>query len=261
MGIIQAREPMIRKEGVRPPLIACEALSIPSVPFQKHPAQPPTDHSIVGLEDVPKTVPKVVEPPLRRASEPVENYRQRVARFLRRQLADAGDELSVALRSWKPQPASERIAQKRKALLPRVHDVCFLGMQCQPLGLHPPAHLGQRRFGFFRRATQDDKVIRVAHHLKSEIGHPMVQGVEIDIRQHGRQHRALRHTGFRRPLPQFFQNPLVQKLLHQAQHTAIRDLLLHSGQQSIFRNRLVVLLHIRVDNIHIPGVEPFLDAP
>ncbi len=160
MGIIQAREPMIRKEGVRPPLIACEALSIPSVPFQKHPAQPPTDHSIVGLEDVPKTVPKVVEPPLRRASEPVENYRQRVARFLRRQLADAGDELSVALRSWKPQPASERIAQKRKALLPRVHDVCFLGMQCQPIGLHPPAHLGQRRFGFFQRATQDDKSSR-----------------------------------------------------------------------------------------------------
>jgi len=99
MGLIQAREPMLRKEGVRPPLISCKALSIPSVPLQKHLAQPTTDHAVVGLEDVPMTVPKVVEPPLHRASEPLEDHLQRVARLARRQLADAGDELSVALRS------------------------------------------------------------------------------------------------------------------------------------------------------------------
>jgi len=110
MGVIQAREPMIRKEGVGPTLISREAFSIPPVALQKHASQTTSDHSVVVLEDVPMTMPEVIEPPLRRAIEPLEDDLQRIARLARRQLVDTVDELSMALRSWKPKTVSERIA-------------------------------------------------------------------------------------------------------------------------------------------------------
>ena len=92
--------------------------------------------------------------------------------------------------------------------------------------LDPGTHIGKSCFRFRLSAAQDDKVIRITHHLVTVLAHPVVQRVEIGICQDGGQNRSLGHSGFRSPRSQVFENPLIKKLLDQTQQAAIRDRLL-----------------------------------
>jgi len=203
---------------------------------------------------------EVVEPTLQRAIQTLDGDSQRLARFARCQLADPFHELSVALRSRKAKVAAKRVAQKREALFPRVHDVRLVRVQRQPVAFHPAAYFRQGRLGLFAGPTQDDEIIRVAYHLEAKCRHMMVQRVEIGVGQNRGKNRPLGYSGFRSPGPQLFQNPLAKELLDQPQDAAIRYLLLDNFHQPIFRDRIKVTFQIRVHHVHIPGGEQLFDA-
>jgi hypothetical protein len=47
----------------------------------------------------------------------------------------------------------------------------------------PSLHLFKRSFGFFSAPAQNDKVIRVSHHLVSKLAHLVVQLIQVDVTQ------------------------------------------------------------------------------
>jgi len=92
---------MLREVGVGPTPGPRQASAVPPVPFQEHSTQATANHAAVIPEDAPVAVTEVVEPTLRRAIEPLKEGLQRFARFARGEVADAVDELPVALGSRK----------------------------------------------------------------------------------------------------------------------------------------------------------------
>ena len=94
---------------------------------------------------------EIVEPTLRSSIDSPEHELQRFARLAWGQFADAIVELAAALRTRITILAAKRIAQKRKILRPRVHDVRLVRVQFQPVGVIArslPDRLGRIEFTY-----------------------------------------------------------------------------------------------------------------
>ena len=72
MSFLQAVKPMIRKEVVWPSNSTAEPQSIMPIAFYQHPPQTLADASVIGFEDVPGTVAKIIEPALK---DPVDSLK------------------------------------------------------------------------------------------------------------------------------------------------------------------------------------------
>src|SRR6267142_5734978 len=109
-------------------------------------------------------------------------------------------ELPETLLPWPLQAPLKVIPQKVKAAtLGGVHNPCFDRMQRETRLLGPLPHLFQNRRRFPLAPAQNDKVIRIPHHLAPLLRHLLIQGIEIEIRQQRADHRSLRGPSFRRP--------------------------------------------------------------
>src|SRR5262245_1160691 len=166
-----------------------------------------------------------------------------------------------ALLAWPFTAPFEVVSQKVKAaFLRRVHHSRFLRVQRQSSFRRPVLHLAHRLFRFRLASTQDDEVIRVAHHLPSSRGHQLVERVEIDVAQQRRDHRPLRRTRLRRRPSQRAHHLLLQESVEQLQQTSIGDLRRHPLTQSRVRDGVEVAFHIRVHYKCVSRFEQLLDA-
>jgi hypothetical protein len=137
------------------------------------------------LEDRPSTMPKVTEPTDQHPVEFFCNRLDRTAPLARSQFLDPRLHLRQALATGIDLVPAKRVAQKREAFDAAVNNLRFRRMQSQTGLLHPLGDHLQSHFGRELAATENDKVVRVPHHLEALFGHLVIQRIEIQIRQHG----------------------------------------------------------------------------
>ena len=95
-------------------------------------------------------------------------------------------ELPQALLTWPAVVTLKVIPEEVKASgLLHVHEMRFLGMQPEPSRRGPALYERERLLRILRGAAQDDKIIRIAHHLVARRGHDVVERVEIEIGEQG----------------------------------------------------------------------------
>ena len=150
--------------------------------FQQLPAKSAPNHPVILVEDMPMAVAKVREPARCDPVELFESLSHRLSRFARCQLADVVNHLAVTFRAWKTKLPAKRIAQKIEARLATVNDPRFLGMKRQASLIDKTLHFLKSRHGLFLTTSQDHKIVSIANHLVAQIGHPMIQFIEVQIR-------------------------------------------------------------------------------
>jgi len=160
------------------------------------------------------------------------------------------DSLLELLQTLGPRPAHtpfKVVSQKVETTgKPGIYDAGFEGVQSEtgrgrPL---PNQVQCQKSLGF--RATQEDEIIGVPHHVKGVPRHQMVQRVKVDVRQQGTQDSTLRGTGFRRPCRCRIHDLLGEERFDEAQKRVIGNLLPKTGHEEIMGNRIEVGLEVRI---------------
>src|SRR5881397_3205846 len=193
-AVFQTKQPLGRKPSVRPLFTVrfAQPVAGPFLPLAQHRPKASPQPSIRSTQTRRMALSEVAIPSPQdrveltdhlRKAPPVGASRQRpqfVLQFLKALLA-------------RPFLAPAKVpAQKVKAFRGRVYYPRLGRMQGQPCGSGPFAQKRQHRFGFFFRPAQNDKVVRVAHHLPSASHHFLIQRVEIQVCQQRTDHRSLR---------------------------------------------------------------------
>jgi hypothetical protein len=190
MGVHQGKQPLCCEKVTGPLLMggskapASFAESTPEDAPQSH-AHPLIDRTERGLP----TVLEVFKPAAEESIQVVDNDREALPVDASRFLTHRVFELLQAFLPRQLVAPLEVIAEKVKAArVLHIHEMRFLGMQPQARRLRPALHEAQRLRRLLCRATQDDKVVGVSHHLEARRGHRLVERVEIQIGEQGTDH-------------------------------------------------------------------------
>src|SRR5205823_14475042 len=111
--------------------------------FTQYAAQTHTSPTVHVREDVPMTMTKESKPSLQRRIQRPDDTRQAVPVGAVRLGSDRLLELGQAFLPRQPQLATKGVAQKVKAIRPRVHDLRLGWVQRQAVFLDPLFHLRQ----------------------------------------------------------------------------------------------------------------------
>jgi len=262
MGIFKAKEPSGPKESVRPPIMVI-------TPADPLPLETPS-------EDTPQAAPyplikarksaliamlEVLKPSPKRAVDIGNNALQRVSVGSPRLLTNGLFHLLQALCPWPTGAPFEMISKEVKPLPRRshLHQPSLFRMYPESFLRHLSLHLSQRPFRLFPTTTQNDKIIRVAHHSVSGGRHRSIHRVQIDVGHQWADHGPLRGPFLRCPLRQTFHNPLLQERFQQPQHPPIPDMLLDLPQQRFMGNATEAVLQIRICDPYISRLKKPID--
>src|SRR5262245_3708944 len=156
----------------------------------------------------------------------------------------------------------EVVPQKIKtAFLCRVHHPRFLRMQFQSGLCRPVLRLAQRLLCFCLAPTEDDEIVRVAHHLPTPRDHQLVERVEIDVAQQRRDHRPLWRARLRRRRAERAHHLLLQERVEQLQHSSVGNLRRHPLTHFRVWDGVEVAFQIRIHYECVSFVEQLLDPP
>src|SRR5882672_1293209 len=264
MSFLQAKEPMLGKEGIGPALmIGAVNFGHPFVAetFAQEASQPPADPAVHQSECRAMAVLEVLEPSSQGAVHVRDDHGKALSRGSFGLGADRILELRQALLARPATARLEVIAEEVKAVFLRVHQPRLGRMQRQPGLRRPSLHLGQGIGRFLRAATQDHEVVCISHHLEPALGHQMVEPIEIDVAQQRAHHSTLRCPLFGSPFPVTVQYALLEERLDQRQDTTVCYFLADQGQQAVLGNRVEVALQIGIDDMEVTVLEQLLDPP
>ena len=264
MGSFKAKEPSGSKVSIRPAvMIIPSTYSFPLVtPTQDTPQSTPYPLIQAG-EDAFITMLEVLKPSPEDTIHLHNDAFQRFPIRSSRLLANGLFHFLQALCPW-PTSAPFEVISKEVKPLPRcshVHQSCLLGMYPESLLRHLLMHLSQRSFRLFSTTTQDDKIIRVAHHSISGGCHCSIHRIQVDIGHQWTDHGPLRGPFLRCPLRQTFHNPLLQERFQQPQHSPIPYMLLNLPQQWFMGNATEAVLQIRIYDPYISLLQKPFDFP
>jgi len=205
---------------------------------------PPVD----GFKGRPMAVFKILIPAFQRPVDVRDDRLQALpVRALRLRL-DRLFQLLHILRAWPSQAPLEVIPEEVEPsiLLPGVNDPRLLRVKCQSCFCRPSPHLFQRLLGFFFASAQDYEVVCVSYHLISELFHPLIQLVQVDIAQQRADSGTLRCPRLRYPSCHSFQHLLVQVSSQHLRHPSVAHFLLDSLHQRFFGDRVEVAFQVRI---------------
>ncbi len=264
MGIFKAKIPSGPKEPVRPSIMVI-------TPADPLPLEAPSENTpqaapyplIQAREGALIAMLEVLKPSPKRAVDIGNNALQRVSIGSPRLLTNGLFQFLQALCPWPTGAPFEMISKEVKSL-PRcshVHQPCLLRMYSESFLRHLSLHLSQRPFRLFPTTTQNDKIIRVAHHSVSGGRHRSIHRVQIDVGHQWADHGPLRGPFLRCPLRQAFHNPLLQERFQQPKHPPIPYMLLDLSQQWCMGNATETVLKIRIHNPYLFRLKKPIDLP
>ncbi len=185
MGNCQGVQAVLGKEGIRPAMMI-ETAGTPSSTgtMTKDAAQTHTDPAIQHDKGHAAAMLKVLKPSLQRPIHVQDDDRQAIAVGPLRFLADGVFEFPETLLSRPTLARFKVVSQKVKSSrLRRIDDSSLFRMQRQSDLRRPRLHVGQSSFRFRFTATQNDEVVRIAHHLEAAVLHLLVQRIQVNVRQ------------------------------------------------------------------------------
>src|SRR5204862_2067857 len=150
MSSAQAVKPLVGEEGILPTLVVRPTTATSSArSLAQDAAQTPAYPTVQVREDVPMTMTKESKPSLQRRAQRPDDTRQAVPVGTDRLGPDRVLELGQTFLPRQPKHAPKGVAQKVKAVRPRVHDLRLGRMQRQAGVFAPLLHLRQGliRFG------------------------------------------------------------------------------------------------------------------
>src|SRR5258706_482042 len=163
-----------------------------------------------GREELRLSPPS--EPALQRRIEILDDAREAVAARALRLLPHPVLEPVETLLAHPPLAGFEPISEELEALagLAAIAHMRLVRVEGQSIGLDPVLHLRKCALRFIPAAAQDDEVVRVPHHAITFAGKPLVQWMQINVRQQRTDHRALRRSFRRRPSLQTIEDVLFK---------------------------------------------------
>src|SRR3989339_670230 len=216
---------------------ASSVLPLPAV--AQDGAQTPANELVQRREGPDVTMLEVVEPALSDGVDRPDDLRQRVAMATSGPVPNGVFELPQALRarparqSFLPAGTLEVVTQEVEPSprLAHIHQSGLFRMERQSGRTRPRSQLGQRTFGLFLRAAQDDQVVRVPYQVQPQLRQPMVQRVEVDVSQQWADNPALGGAFLRLGHLTTLHHAPMQEHFDQPQDPSVRHPFPYSRQQ------------------------------
>jgi len=254
MGIFKAKEPGGPKESVRPSIMVVSSTDPLSLETPSEDAPQATSYPLVkARKGSPITMLEVFKPSPKRAVHIGNNAFHRVPVGSPRFRANGFLQLYQTLLPRPSSPSLKMIPKEVKPLArgAHVYQSCLLGMQPESFLHHLPLQKSQRLCRFLPTATQDDQIIRIAHHPKSSCCHRSIHRVQIQVRQQWTDDRPLGGPLLRTPLRQSLHDPLFQEHFQQPQHPPIPNVPLYLFEQWLMENAVEVAIDVRIHDPYV----------
>ena len=217
MGCNKREQPLLSKESILPALMVGPSTPTPTATaFPEYAAQAHAYPGIQRLEGPATAVFEVLKPTRKGPIDIRDNREETMAISTPGLVTDRIPEFLLTLTPGPAHAPLKMITQKVEATASGCVDNAGFGrVQSKTRLGRPLLNHSQGKKSLRFRATQNDKVIGVADHIDTALGHQMVKRVQVDIGQQRTQDSALRCACFRCPAGGRFHDLLFQKQLHQ----------------------------------------------